>query len=164
MRRMEREEEAEREERQIWPSSTRRRSSPPSSVSRRSRQRADARRQIAGHAVCALNAAEVVNIVARAVSAAEPGQVVDGCQLWIEAGLRSYLSTGRAPIGPRSCDPIHYHRTRAPSRCADCGSDRAWPSSSVTELVTSDPAMIRVARAEGIAVLPVPDSSGRTPK
>ena len=67
------------------------------------------------------------------------------------------------PNGRRSCDPIHYHRTRTPVSLADCGAI-ALAEQLDAELVTSDAAMIRVARAEGIAVLPVPDSSGRTPK
>jgi PIN domain nuclease of toxin-antitoxin system len=114
------------------------------------------------HAICALNAAEVVNIVARR-SASSPRSVIDLFEGWIEAGLRVVpLGWDRARRAAE-LRSVHYHRTRRAVSLVDCGAI-ALAERLGQELVTSDPAMIHVARAEGVAVLPVPDSSGRTPK
>jgi predicted nucleic acid-binding protein len=112
--------------------------------------------------VCALNAAEVVNIVARR-SAATPTQVVEGFGRWLEAGLHVVPLAWSRAARAAELRTIHYHRTRCAVSLPDCGAI-ALAEQLGAELVTSDPAMLRVARAEGVAVLPVPDSSGRTPK
>ncbi len=116
----------------------------------------------AEHAICALDAAEVVNIVARR-SASSPINVIDLFEGWIEAGLRVVpLGWDRARRAAE-LRSVHYHRTQCAVSLADCGAI-ALAEQLGADLVTSDRAMLKVARAEGIAVLPVPDSSGRTPK
>jgi predicted nucleic acid-binding protein len=117
---------------------------------------------IAEHSICALNAAEVLNRVSR-LSGQPTDNVVVKMQLWFDAGLR------RIPLGwdraRRAAElrTTHYHRTQCAVSLADCGAI-ALAEQLEAELVTSDQAMIRVARAEGVVVIPVPDSSGRTPK
>jgi predicted nucleic acid-binding protein len=116
----------------------------------------------AGHAICALNAAEVVDTLSR--DTGEPaGEVVAAMQLWFDSGVRLVpLDWARAQRAAE-LRSTHYHHTRTPVSLADCGAI-ALAEQLDAELITSDAAMIRVARAEGVAVLPVPDSSGRTPK
>jgi predicted nucleic acid-binding protein len=116
----------------------------------------------AGHAVCALNAAEVVNRVSRG-SGTAADKVAAAMQLWFDAGLRCVPLDWSRASRAAELRSIHYHRVRARVSLADCGAI-ALAEQLGAELVTSDAAMLRVARAEGIAVLPVPDSSGRTPK
>jgi predicted nucleic acid-binding protein len=115
-----------------------------------------------GHAICALNAAEVVDAVSR--TRGVPAQAVTArIALWLDAGMRVVpLDWARAQRASE-LRSAHYHRTRTPVSLADCGAI-ALAEQFGAELVSSDPAMIRVARAIGVAVLPVPDSSGRTPK
>jgi predicted nucleic acid-binding protein len=118
--------------------------------------------ETAEHAICSLNAAEVVSRVSR--FSGEPAEeVVAKMQVWFDAGLRCVpLGWDRARRAAE-LRSVHYHRTRCAVSLADCGAI-ALAEQLDAELVTSDAAMIKVARAEGVAVLPVPDSSGRTPK
>jgi predicted nucleic acid-binding protein len=116
----------------------------------------------AKHAICALNAAEVVNVVARR-SGASPNRIIARFEEWVEAGLRVVpLGWDRARRAAE-LRSIHFHRTRCAVSIADCGAI-ALAEQLGAELITSDPAMVKVARAEGVEVIPVPDSSGRTPK
>jgi predicted nucleic acid-binding protein len=116
----------------------------------------------AGHAVCALNAAEIVDRVSR--GSGEPAATVAaGMELWFEAALRCVPLDWSRARRAAELRARHYHRTRSPVTLADCGAI-ALAEELGMELVTSDGAMIRVARAIGVDVLPVPDSSGRTPK
>jgi predicted nucleic acid-binding protein len=115
-----------------------------------------------GHAMCALNAAEVVDTVSRTRS--EPAALVAATiGLWVEVGLRIVALDWPRAQRAAELRSVHYHRTRMPLSLADCGAI-ALAEQLDAELVTSDAAMIRVARAEGVAVHPVPGSSGRTPK
>jgi predicted nucleic acid-binding protein len=115
-----------------------------------------------GHAVCGLNAAEVLDGVTR-LSGESAEEVVAKMQIWFDAGLRCIpLGWDRARRAAE-LRSVHYHRTRCAVSLADCGAI-ALAEQLNDALVTSDSAMLRVARAEAVAVLPVPDSSGRTPK
>jgi predicted nucleic acid-binding protein len=84
-------------------------------------------------------------------------------ELWFESALRCVPLDWSRARRAAELRARHYHRTRSPVTLADCGAI-ALAEQFGTELVTSDPAMLRVARAEGVAVIAVPDSSGRTPK
>jgi predicted nucleic acid-binding protein len=115
-----------------------------------------------GHTMCALNAAEVINRVSRFTG--EPsGNVEAYVQLWIDAGLRVFPLDWARAVRAAELRSVHYHRTRAPISLADCGAI-ALAEQLSERLVTSDGPMIRIARKLGVEVLPVPDSSGRTPK
>jgi PIN domain nuclease of toxin-antitoxin system len=115
-----------------------------------------------GHAICAAKAAEVIDTVSRARG--RPARIVASAfQLWTEAGLRVVPLDWSRVERAAELRSTHYHPTRCPVSLADCGAI-ALAEQFHTELITSDQAMVRVARAEGVAVIPVPDSSGRTPK
>jgi PIN domain nuclease of toxin-antitoxin system len=115
-----------------------------------------------GHAVCAVNAAEVVDTVSRARR--QPARVVaSAVQLWIDAGLRIVPLDWSRAVRAAELRSTHYHRTRCAVSLADCGAV-ALAEQLGLELVTADAPMIRVARSIGVEVIPVPDSSGRTPK
>jgi predicted nucleic acid-binding protein len=116
----------------------------------------------AGHAVCALNAAEVLDRVSR--GSGEPAEnVAAGMELWFESALRCVPLDWNRACRAAELRARHYYRTRTPVTLADCGAI-ALAEQLGTELVTSDQTMIKVARAEGVDVIAVPDSSGRTPK
>ena len=118
--------------------------------------------ETAAHAMCALNAAEVLNWVSR-LSGESADEVVAKMEIWFDAGLRCLSLDWDRARRAAELRTVHYHRTQCAVSLADC-SAIALAEQLDAELVTSDAAMIRVARAEGIAVLPVPGSSGRTPK
>jgi PIN domain nuclease of toxin-antitoxin system len=116
----------------------------------------------AHHAICALNAAEVLDTVSRDTS--EPaGEVVATMQLWFESGVRIVPLDWQRAQRAAELRSRHYHRTRTPVSLAGCAAI-ALAEQLETELVTSDAPMVRVARAIGVGVIAVPDSSGRTPK
>jgi PIN domain nuclease of toxin-antitoxin system len=116
----------------------------------------------ANHAICAVNAAEVLDTVSR--DTGEPaGEVVAAMRLWFESGVRIVPLDWQRAQRAGELRSRHYHRTRTPVSLADCGAI-ALAEQLGDELVTSDGPMIRLARELGVAVLPVPDSSGRTPK
>jgi predicted nucleic acid-binding protein len=115
-----------------------------------------------GHAMCALNAAEVIDAVSR--GRGRPAHLVAAAiQLWVDAGLRIVPLDWPRASRAAELRSIHYHRVRTRVSLADCGAI-ALAEQLGDELVTSDGPMIRLARELGVAVLPVPDSSGRTPK
>jgi predicted nucleic acid-binding protein len=116
----------------------------------------------AEHAICSVNAAEVVDRISRL--GGEPAEdVIATMQLWFESGLRCIPLDWPRASRAAELRSIHYHRVRTRLSLADCGAI-ALAEQLGMELVTSDAPMVRVARAEGVAVQPVPDSSGRTPK
>lgn len=53
----------------------------------------------------------------------------------------------------------HYHRTRTPVSLADCALVAA--AGPEDRVATSDAPVLRVARAEGVAGISLPDSTGR---
>jgi predicted nucleic acid-binding protein len=116
----------------------------------------------AEHAICSVNAAEVVDGVSR-LSGGTAEATAAKVQIWIDAGLRVLPLDWPRAQRAAELRSVHYHRTRAPISLADCGAI-ALAEQLGDELVTSDTSMIRLARELGIDVVPVPDSSGRTPK
>jgi predicted nucleic acid-binding protein len=116
----------------------------------------------ADHAICAVNAAEVIDIVSR--DTGEPArEVVATMQLWFDRGVRTVALDWRRARRAAEMRSTYYHRTRCPVSLADCGAIALAEQLGV-ELVTSDAPMVRLARELGIDVIAVPDSSGRTPK
>ena len=104
-----------------------------------------------------LGVAEVVDHLVRLVGAHEDDAVLDVAQLGLDtpqpldAGLALRAGLLRAR---------HYHRkNRAVSR-ADCvAAETARPAGSL--LATADPHLLDMCRAEGIAVIPLRDTSGQ---
>jgi predicted nucleic acid-binding protein len=84
--------------------------------------------------------------------------------------VRRYLGEGARPV-PATLDIAeraalvrarHYHRRDRDVSLADCFAiATALPDS---ELATSDAAVVRVAQAEGLRVLALPDARGRRPR
>ena len=86
--------------------------------------------KVAEHAICALNAAEVVNIVARR-SASEPRDVVDGVSRWLEAGLQVVaLDWARAQLVLQRCAPSTTTARAVPSRWPTVGRSLLLSSST----------------------------------
>ena len=113
-------------------------------------------------AVCAVNAAEVVDLLVRR-GEADQADVAGWFDLWFDTGLRCVPLEWERAHRAASLRAMHYHRTRSAVSLADCTAI-ALAEALDAELVTSDAAMARVARLLDIDVVPVPDSSGRTPK
>ena len=100
--------------------------------------------------------AEVVDQLIRITKATEEDAVLDVAQLGLpttdpvddEHGLRAGLLRAR-----------HYHRKDRAVSLADClGADAARTLNMA--LATSDPHLLDLCHAEGIAVIPLPDSNG----
>ena len=88
-------------------------------------------------AVSAINAAEVVNAVARSQHA-DAGDVSSTIELWIEGGLSVVpVDWGQASVPQRS-GLRHYHRSRMPLSLADCAAIALAEQLDAT-LVTSAP-------------------------
>ena len=111
--------------------------------------------------VCAANLAEVVDLVARA-SGADPADVLDAVELWLDAGLVVEPLTWPVAAAAASLRATQYHRTSCPVSLADCAAV-ALAAHGGAQLVTSDRPMARVAAARGVSVVPVADSRGRLP-
>jgi PIN domain nuclease of toxin-antitoxin system len=104
-----------------------------------------------------LGVAEVVDHLVRLVGAHEDDAVLDVAQLGLDtpqpldAGLA--LRAGLLRAG-------HYHRKNRAVSLADCvAAETARPAGSL--LATADPHLLDMCRAEGIAVIPLRDTSGQ---
>ena len=108
-------------------------------------------------AMVTLNLAEAVERLARFGNPFE--RVRDLVAPTIEQSVR--LIDMDAPLAWRAAElrTRHYHRTRTPVSLADCALVAA--AGPQDRVATSDAPVLRVARAEGIAVLALPDSTGR---
>lgn len=115
-----------------------------------------------GAAISAVNLAEVVDQLAR-----RGGLAIDQ----IQAVLSSLVDDALAVLPCRAPEAIRagalrakrYHRVNAPLSLGDCVL-LATAQCEGASVVSSDRALLRVARAEGIDVLPVRDSAGRRPR
>ena len=104
-----------------------------------------------------LGVAEVVGHLVRLVGAHEDDAVLDVAQLGLDtpqpldAGLALRAGLLRAR---------HYHRKNRAVSLADCvAAETARPAGSL--LATADPHLLDMCRAEGIAVIPLRDTSGQ---
>lgn len=111
--------------------------------------------------VCATNLAEVVDLVARA-SGADPSEVLDVVELWLDAGLIVEPLTWPVAAAAASLRAAYYHRSSCPVSLADCAAV-ALAAHGGAQVVTSDRPLADVAAARGVAVVPVADSRGRLP-
>ena len=112
-------------------------------------------------AVPAVNLAEAVDVMLR---------VRRHRQASLDAALVPLLATSLSVVAVGATEARlggalrarHYHRRSAPLSLADCLLI-ACSVSRGAALATSDPPLAVAARAEGVQVLPLPDSSGRRP-
>jgi ribonuclease VapC len=111
--------------------------------------------------ISASNLAEVIdNLVRRGgVTALEVRSLVNQLMAGGMAVEPVWLPTVRLAANLRA---DHYHRTRVPLSLADCIC-LATAIRLDAALATSDPALARTARAEGIEVIALPDSKGKRP-
>ena len=106
----------------------------------------------------ALGVSEVLDHLVRLVVADEEEAVLDLAQLGVpspppvEVGVAMQAGLLRAR---------HYHRKNRAVSLADCiAAETARLARS--QLASADPHLLDLCREEGIAVIPLPDSSGRT--
>ena len=114
-----------------------------------------------GNAMSAVNLAEAIDVAAR-VHGLDERDVWGAVEVLGTARLLALRAPGvedaRRAAGLRTA---HYRRRDLALSLADCFLlAGAGPGDDV---VTSDPAVVRVACAEGISVVPLPDSTGRRP-
>lgn len=105
----------------------------------------------------ALGVAEVIDHLVRVVGVSEEDAALDLAQLGLAEGtaVASDLALRAGFLRAR-----HYHRADRAVSLADCiAAEEARVAS--TALATADPHLLDLCRAEGIAVVPLPDSAGR---
>ncbi|MGI8593724.1 MAG: PIN domain-containing protein [Solirubrobacteraceae bacterium] len=113
-----------------------------------------------GAAMVAVNLAEAIDVLLRAGHAAER----------VRAQLQPAIQESLAvipldePLAWRAAElrAVHYHRTRSAISIADCALIAALGEGD--EAASSDAALLRIARAEGFDIRPLPDSRGRRPR
>ena len=104
------------------------------------------------------NLAETLDVLTR----------VDGCDEQFLASLIGSLSISVIPMAePHAWIAArlrarHYHRARSDVSLADCVLVAVAAPTDV--IATADRAVLRMAEAEGVATLPLPDSRGRLPR
>jgi predicted nucleic acid-binding protein len=109
----------------------------------------------------AMNIAEAVDVACRVYGASEP-KVRGAIELLVASGLLAVAVPGTAAAFRAAQLRIAYYRRRERTlSLADCFLLAApGPDDRVA---TADPAIAEVARAEGIGLVSLPDSSGRRP-
>ena len=111
--------------------------------------------------VSAVNLEEVIDKLVR-VEGRHPDDVNDAIDLLLVAGLEVqpfWLPSSRRAASLRAA---HYDRQTSPLSLADCAC-LAAAIALQTELATSDPALATAARADGITVIPLPNSKDVRP-
>lgn len=109
-------------------------------------------------ALTALGVAEVLDHLVRLAGAEEDEAVLDVAQLGLSSpspldvgvAMRSGLLRAR-----------HYHRTNRAVSLADCVAAETARTEDA-RLASADPHLLDLCREEGIGVIPLPDSAGRT--
>jgi PIN domain nuclease of toxin-antitoxin system len=111
--------------------------------------------------VSAANWAEVVDRLVRGEQV--PPAVVDQALELLRAAGLEIVPLGAA-VARRAghLRAKHDHRTRSSLSLADCAC-AATAEDLARPLATSDPALARMARAEGVSVVALPDRSGKRP-
>jgi predicted nucleic acid-binding protein len=107
-----------------------------------------------------INRAEVVDVLIRD---GETSNSVAELMLLLDVG-----GVQQVALDPRTADlagrlrSMHYRRRSCEVSLADC-CVLAAAQRSRAAIASADPALARVARTEGIALVPLPDSAGRRP-
>ena len=109
----------------------------------------------------ALNLAEVIDVLTRIYGRA-PASTMNALVLLEAAGLRVVPVDAEIGVDAGELHARHYDRKTSPLSMADCVA--LATARSVNEpLATADPPLAAAARAIGVAILPLPDASGRRP-
>ena len=107
-------------------------------------------------ALTALGVAEVLDHLIRIVGADEEDAALDIAQLGLTDGIPVDATIG---VAAGRLHARHYHRTRCAVSLADCVAAEVARSRG-QPLATSDPHLLDVCHAEGVAVAVLPSSSG----
>ena len=112
-------------------------------------------------AASSVNVAEALDVACRVYGAREP-IVREAVELLVAAELLT-VSAPDLSIGNRAARLriAHYRRRARPLSLADCFLIAS--AGHEDRIATTDPAVADVARAEGLDVVALPDSSGRRP-
>lgn len=111
--------------------------------------------------ISAVNLAEVVDRMVRVWGHASAA-VEAALDLMFHAGLTVYSADSEVGLLAGNIRSDHYQKAICEVSMADCFAV-ATALSAASSLMTSDPAMARVATRIGIPVLTLPDSRGRRP-
>jgi predicted nucleic acid-binding protein len=128
-------------------------------------RRADSRRaeiwRRGDAAITSINLAETVDVASR-VYGVDIEDVVEALQTPLVRGELRLIVPGRADAWRAAHFRVRYYsRREQPVSIADCFLLAA--AGPGDRIATSDPAVAAVARAEGIELVALPDSSGRRP-
>jgi len=109
-------------------------------------------------ALTALGVAEVVDHLVRLAGAEEDEAVLDLAQLGLSPASPIEVGLAMRSGLLRAC---HYHRTNRAVSMADCVAAETARAADA-RLASADPQLLDLCRDEGIAVIPLPDSAGRS--
>ncbi len=87
---------------------------------------------------------------------------MDALALLESGGLQIAVVNADIGISAGELHARHYDRKTSPLSMADCVA-LATAAVLGEPLATSDPALAAAARAEGVTIVPLPDTSGRPP-
>lgn len=111
--------------------------------------------------VSVVNVGEVLDVLIRVHRVSEQ-DASDAVRRYLDEGARPVPATLEIAERAALVRARHYHRRDRDVSLADCFAiATALPDG---EIATSDAAVVRVARAEGLEVLALPDSRGRRPR
>ena len=111
-------------------------------------------------AVSVVNVAEVLDVLIR-VHRAAPDDATESVARYLDEVARPIQATRELAERAAVLRARHYHRRHRDVSLADCFAiAAAFPDS---EVATSDSAVVRVAEAEGLGVIRLPNPRGRRP-
>lgn len=111
--------------------------------------------------ISAVNLSEAIDTLVR--GRGHPEEVVrERIDLLMIGGLEVEPVWVRVARLAASLRAQHYHREKAAVSLADCMC-LATAMALETDLATTDPALARMARQAGVAVIALPDSTGKVP-
>jgi predicted nucleic acid-binding protein len=111
--------------------------------------------------VSVVNVGEVLDVLTRVHRVSER-DAAEAVRRYLEEGARPVPATLELAERAALVRARHYHRRDRDVSLADCFAiATALPDG---EIATSDAAVVRVAQAEGLRVLALPDSRGRRPR
>jgi predicted nucleic acid-binding protein len=122
---------------------------------------ADVQRLVEAEPECTLTAlgvSEVLDHLVRLVGADDDEAVLDVAQLGLASPPPVPIEVA---VGAGLLRARHYDRTSRAVSLADCIAAETARSAG-SQLASADPHLLAMCREEGIAVIPLPDSTGRT--